>query len=238
MRVRTGRCRHAAPLAVGAVAALAVLLAAGLAVAPVTAQPTDAELSNPEPSPADVDGRLVVNAPIELSVEVSTTDEVVVEFRTRRGQTIETVSTTSGGTVAVTWDPDRGSRAWQAVVRNTDGVVLDATSEQELTVTERDPDDVCLEFDVELQDRNFVCAFVGPYIGQMSLVVLGMIIWGGLSLGLFIRTGSPMIPYVLLLLTGGAISGTLAGPAIALAAVVVLAVSGGVPLLLYIKYAR
>ena len=217
--------------------ALAGFALAGFALAPAgVAGQSGASVSDPTPTSGD--GRVVENAPVELSVDVATSAAVTVEFRDELGRTIGSQSLSSDGTATVTWDASVGSHQWRAVVRDGNGNVLDATSEQGLTVTERDPDSTCLEFETEIADRNFFCAAASPFLGVMPLPVLGMIVWGGLSMGVFIRTGSPILPYVLLLLTGGAISGVLAGPALALATVGTLAVVGGVPLLLYIQYAR
>lgn len=229
------------PVTRAAVRLLVALLVGVLVLAPLLAgvgAAQSADLSDPSPTKGSDKERLVQNAPITLNVTVQTSSPVIVEFRDGRGQVIGTQSVASDGDVSVTWNPDIGSRQWQAVVRTQSGIVLDATSEYAITVTERDPDSTCLEFIVEIEDRNFFCAAAGPFTGVLPLPVLGMVVWGALSMGLFIRTGSPIIPYVLLLLTGGAIGGVLAGPALSLITVLVLAVVGGVPLLLYINYAR
>jgi len=224
----------------GRVALAALVVAVALASGVGTAAGAQASLSDPQPIKDPGEERIVKNAPVELNVTVSTTGgPVTVEFQTARGTVIGSQTVSSGGVVSVSWDADVGAREWRAVVRDgSSGAVLDATSEQELTVTERDPDAICLEFRVELQDRNLFCAAAGPFTGVLPLPVLGMVVWGALSLGLFIRTGSPVLPYVLLLLTGGAIGGVLAGPVLSLVTVLLLAVTGGVPLLLYIQYAR
>ena len=208
-----------------------------LATPLVAGQDVDASLSDESPT-AEPDEELIVNAPLQLSVTVETTGEVEVIMRDERNRVIHSEVVDSNDWVSTMWEPERGVRGYHVVVRDMDGRILDATSEHELVVTERDPEATCLEFDVEMHRQNFVCAVVGTFTGALPLAVVGMIVWGGLSLGLFIRTGSPMIPYILLLLTGGAVSSTVAGPAIALMTVFALAVTGAIPLLLYIKYSR
>jgi len=221
------------------VALAAGLLGPALATAGVTTAAPNADVSNPAPTPGPDQDRLVRNAPVSLSADLVTSGSVIVEFRDARGRVIATQTVSTGQTVTATWRPDIGSRHWQVVVRDpATGTVIDATGEQAVTVTERDPDAACLEFRVEMEDRNFFCAAASPFLGVLPLPVLGMIVWGTLSMGLFIRTGSPIMPFVLLLLTGGAVGGILAGPALSLVTVLILAVVGGVPLLLYMQYAR
>jgi hypothetical protein len=95
-----------------------------------------------------------------------------------------------------------------------------------------------LSFEQALRDYEFICAFVAPFLNNMSLLILGLITYGAIGTASFIRTGSPMIPYVMLLMVGGAIASQIAGPGIALITIVVLSIIGGIPVIAYRYYRR
>lgn len=95
-----------------------------------------------------------------------------------------------------------------------------------------------LSFEQALRNYEFMCAFTGPFLNNMPILILGLITYGAIGTASFIRTGSPMIPYVLLLMVGGAISSQIAGPGIALITVVALSIIGGIPVIAYRYYRR
>lgn len=217
---------------------LAVLLTPlmfGLAMPAAAAPQASVDDVSPEDGP---NTDLIANPPVELEANISTTGGVIVEFRDSRDDLIDSANLVTDGQVTATWDPDIGARSYHVVVTDLNGTLLDITSDQEISITERNPDAPCHEFEVEIADRDIWCAAVGPYLGAMPLVLLGTFVWGSLSLGMFVRTGSPMIPYVLLLLIGGAVSATLSGPVFSLITVFGLAFTGAVPVMLYVKYNR
>lgn len=88
-----------------------------------------------------------------------------------------------------------------------------------------------------LTNFEFVDAIVCQFVDPLGLLVVGLLIYGALAISFFIRTGSPMIPFALALLTGGAISGHIAGPGVAFAMIVMLTIIGGIPVYLYFSYA-
>lgn len=89
-----------------------------------------------------------------------------------------------------------------------------------------------------LLDFQFVKAVSCTYVNASSLLVVGMLVYGGIGLSIYIRTGSMRIPAVLLLLTGGAIVPQIAGPAVSVAVIGLMLLGAGVITLLYYRYSR
>jgi len=88
-------------------------------------------------------------------------------------------------------------------------------------------------------DFEFINAFactaseLGGGFATVSTVVMG-----GIALSIYIRTGSVALPAVLVLLTGGVVLQTLAGPAIGLATILVLVFGAGIMTYAYWRFAR
>jgi len=78
------------------------------------------------------------------------------------------------------------------------------------------------------------CTFADP----VGFLVVGLIVYAGISLSIYIRTGSVLIPTVLILLTGGVVMTQLAAPATAVAGILILTVGAGVFTYLYYRYSR
>jgi hypothetical protein len=89
-----------------------------------------------------------------------------------------------------------------------------------------------------LTDFEFIKAFTCTYANAVGLLVVGVFVYGAISTSIYIRTNSVLIPFVLLLLTGGAVMTQLASIATALATLLLLATGAGVITLLWYQYSR
>lgn len=85
-------------------------------------------------------------------------------------------------------------------------------------------------------DFDFVAAVTCTYAEPLSLVTVGLIVYGAVGAAMYITTGDIRIPAVLLFTIGGAILPQIAAPGLAIASVVVLLVGAGVMTLLYYRY--
>lgn len=86
-----------------------------------------------------------------------------------------------------------------------------------------------------LEEFRFVDAFQCQF-SQIGIAVAGLLLMSAVFIPLFIRSRSPVIPLVLLLLVGGAFVQSIAGAYVTIAAITLLAVGGGGFTLLYAKY--
>lgn len=86
-----------------------------------------------------------------------------------------------------------------------------------------------------LEEFRFVEAFQCQFT-QIGVAVAGLMLMSAVFVPLFIRSRSPVIPVVLLLLVGGAFIQTIAGVYVTIATITLLAVGGGAFTLLYAKY--
>jgi hypothetical protein len=89
-----------------------------------------------------------------------------------------------------------------------------------------------------LVNFEFIKALTCTYGDAMGMLPFGLLVFGAIELSLYIRTGSVIMPFVVLLLTGGALMGMVAGVATAIATVLVLCAGAGVMTLLYVKFSR
>jgi len=87
-------------------------------------------------------------------------------------------------------------------------------------------------------DFKFVKAVTCTYADVAGLLVVGLLVYGGIGMSIYIRTGSIRIPAVLFLLTGGAIVGQIAAPGVAIAAIALVLLGAGAMTLLYYRYSR
>lgn len=85
---------------------------------------------------------------------------------------------------------------------------------------------------------EFIEAIVCPYADVAGLLVVGLLVYGAIAGSIYIRTGSAIIPFGLLLLTGGATMSHVAGPGVGLATVVFLLVGGGAIAYAYYEWSR
>jgi hypothetical protein len=86
-----------------------------------------------------------------------------------------------------------------------------------------------------LENFQFVDAFQCQFSG-VGIAVAGLMLMSAVFIPLFIRSRSPVIPLVLLLLVGGAFVQTIAGAYTTIAVITLLAVGGGGLTLLYARY--
>lgn len=85
---------------------------------------------------------------------------------------------------------------------------------------------------------EFVQAILCEYTAPAGLLPVGMIVFGAVAASIYVRTGSPIIPFGLLLLTGGVVMSTVSGVAVGFATILVLLVGGGVFAYAYAALAR
>jgi len=85
---------------------------------------------------------------------------------------------------------------------------------------------------------EFVKAFTCTYAASAGFLVVGLLVYGGIMLSIFLRTGDVRIPVVLTLLTGGAIIPQVAEPGVAVVGIALLISGAGVLTLLYYRYSR
>lgn len=89
-----------------------------------------------------------------------------------------------------------------------------------------------------LLNFEFIKALTCTYANPIGFLVVGLLVYGGISLSIYIRTGSIIIPFVLLLLTGGVVMQQVAGVAVAIATLVALGAGAGVVTYVYAAYSR
>lgn len=103
------------------------------------------------------------------------------------------------------------------------------------------PADVCdptIGFAEYLQDFEFIKAMTCTYANAAGFLVTGLLVYGGISLAIYIRTDSLVIPFVLLLTTGGAVMAQIASVGTAVATIVLLTVGAGVMTYVYLAFSR
>lgn len=89
-----------------------------------------------------------------------------------------------------------------------------------------------------LTDFEFVESITCTYADAASLLIVGLLVWGSITLALYLTTGDVRIPVVLLLLTGGAIVPQVASPGVTIAVVGLLLTVAAMVTVLYYRYSR
>ncbi len=87
-------------------------------------------------------------------------------------------------------------------------------------------------------DFQFMKAVTCTYANAAGYLVTGFLVYSAVSLSIYIRTGSVVIPFVLLLTTGGAVMSVVAPPMTTAATIVLLCVGAGSFTYLYHRYSR
>jgi len=87
-----------------------------------------------------------------------------------------------------------------------------------------------------LLDFEFIKAFSCTYANAAGFLTTGLLVYGAISMAIYIRTNSVMIPFVLLLLTGGAVMTQVASVAVGIATILLLVTGAGVITYLYTQY--
>jgi hypothetical protein len=85
---------------------------------------------------------------------------------------------------------------------------------------------------LEVTPEQIMDAMFSVYQGELGGVVWGLLVWGGMSMSLYARQDSVIIPLALTLLLGGIVITTVPSPAVALFVVVLLFVGGIAPILI------
>ena len=89
-----------------------------------------------------------------------------------------------------------------------------------------------------LLNFEFIKAFSCTYFNSAGMLVTGLLVYGGISLSIYIRTDSVLIPTVLLLITGGAVLSQVAAPAVRVAGLLLVTVGAGAVAFLYRRLGR
>jgi len=89
-----------------------------------------------------------------------------------------------------------------------------------------------------LMSFEFIKALTCTYANSAGFLATGLIVYGGVAVSIYIRTNSVVIPFVLLLLVGGAIIPQVAGVGVAVATILFLATGAGVLTFLYHRHSR
>ncbi len=71
-----------------------------------------------------------------------------------------------------------------------------------------------------------------------GFATVATLVFGGIALGVYVRTGSFAMPAVLVLLTGGVVLSTLAAPAVGIATLLILVFGAGIMTYAYWRFAR
>lgn len=98
--------------------------------------------------------------------------------------------------------------------------------------------DPSMGMDDYMRSFKFIEAITCEYAGPVGMLMVGALVYGGVSLSLYIRTGNVILPFALLLLTGGAVVSQLAAPAVGFAILLLLTAGAGVVTYLYYVYSR
>jgi len=89
-----------------------------------------------------------------------------------------------------------------------------------------------------LLDFEFVKAIACTYGNTAGIAIVGLLVYGGISGSIFLRTGDIRIPVILTLLTGGAILPQVAAPGVAVIGIAILLTGAAGITLLYYRYSR
>jgi len=89
-----------------------------------------------------------------------------------------------------------------------------------------------------LTNFEFVAAIACTYAIPASLPLVGLLVYTAIGGAIYIRTGSFILPFGLLLLTGGAVVSQIASVGLPIVVLLVIVVPAGVTALLYARYSR
>jgi len=87
-----------------------------------------------------------------------------------------------------------------------------------------------------IRNWQFVKAFTCQYANVTGFTVLGLVVWGAVSSYTFVRTGSFLLPFGLLLMIGGAALSQMASVALPIAVILILVVPSAATAYLYLRY--
>lgn len=98
--------------------------------------------------------------------------------------------------------------------------------------------DPAKDFGDYLVNFEFIKAPTCTYSDPAGLLVVGLLVFGAIALTSYIETGTVIIPFVLLLTTGGAVLTMVAAPGIGIATILLLVTGAGAMTYLYYRYSR
>lgn len=87
-----------------------------------------------------------------------------------------------------------------------------------------------------LVDFQFIQAFVCTYSADIGFFTAGLMLWGAVSLAIYVKQGSAIIPAVLLFQFGGVVLAQSAAIVTPVVVVLILVVPAGIAGLLYYRY--
>lgn len=94
------------------------------------------------------------------------------------------------------------------------------------------------DFVDRLTDFEFWTAFTCQYADPIGFYVLGALVYTGVALPIYVRTGSITIPAILLLIIGGLVVPQMAGVATPIVTIVIVMAVAGSLAYLYYAYSR
>lgn len=98
--------------------------------------------------------------------------------------------------------------------------------------------DPAKDFGDYLVNFEFIKAPTCTFAEPAGFLVVGMLVFGAIILNNYIETNTVIIPFVLLLTTGGAVLTMIAPPAIAVATILLLVTGAGAITYLYHRFSR
>lgn len=98
--------------------------------------------------------------------------------------------------------------------------------------------DASKDFGDYITNFEFIKAPTCTYANETGWLVMGLLVYGGISLSIYIRTDSMVIPTVLLLVVGGAVMAQVAAIGAPFAVLLLVGIPAGVIALAYYIYSQ
>lgn len=98
--------------------------------------------------------------------------------------------------------------------------------------------DPAKDFGDYLINFEFIKAPTCTFANEAGFLVVGLLVFGGLMISIYTETNSVVIPFVLLLTTGGAVLTMVAAPATTIATLLLLVTGAGTMTYLYYRFSR
>jgi len=89
-----------------------------------------------------------------------------------------------------------------------------------------------------LLDFEFFEAFACTYTQAVGLFQVGLLLYGAIGLAYYIRTGSPVLPMIVILVTGGVTATVIATPGVAVFTIALLGAGAGSITWAYYRFSR
>lgn len=98
--------------------------------------------------------------------------------------------------------------------------------------------DPAMDFGDYIANFEFIKAPTCTYSEPAGFLVVGLLVFGAVMLSIYSETNTVIIPFVLLLTTGGAVLSMVAAPAMPVATVLLLVTGAGAMTYLYHRFSR